>query len=181
MEEDFFLKNMKGVTPIKKEKIILRNKVLQKKITKKLKINKTIILNDRNNKEAVKLPNYKISFGEINKDLKKGKIKIDRRLDLHGYGLLDAQEKFKYEVIKMFNQKKRCILVITGKGTHISKENEIDDNEKPIKLFHGKIKNSIISWIKEEQLKKYILTYQNAGIEHGGEGAIFVYLRRNKN
>ena len=45
---------------------------------------------------------------------------------------------------------------------------------------YGKIKNSIISWIKEEDLKKYILTYQDAGFEHGGDGALFVYLRKKK-
>ena len=54
-----------------------------------------------------------------------------------------------------------------------------DDEDKP-KLFHGKIKNSIISWINNESLKSYILTYQEAGSDHGGDGAIFVYLRKKK-
>ena len=42
------------------------------------------------------------------------------------------------------------------------------------------IKNSIITWINEDNLKKYILTYQDAGFEHGGDGALFVYLRKKK-
>ena len=67
------------------------------------------------------------------------------------------------------------MLIITGKGVHKKLE---DSNEIEPKLFYGKIKNSIISWIKEEDLKKYILTYQDAGFEHGGDGAIFVYLRK---
>ena len=48
------------------------------------------------------------------------------------------------------------------------------------KDMHEKIKNSIMSWIEETDIKRYILTYQDAGIEYGGDGAIFVYLRKNK-
>ena len=69
------------------------------------------------------------------------------------------------------------MLIITGKGVHKKKENE--QNTQP-KLFYGKIKNSIISWINENDLKKYILTYQDAGFDHGGDGALFVYLRKKK-
>ena len=35
---------------------------------------------------------FKISFGEVNKELKRGKINIDRRIDLHGYGIVEAHE-----------------------------------------------------------------------------------------
>ena len=51
---------------------------------------------------------------------------------------------------------------------------------KAVQLGYGKIKNSIINWINEDDLKKYILTYQDAGFEHGGDGALFVYLRKKK-
>ena len=69
------------------------------------------------------------------------------------------------------------MLVITGKGVHKKLDNK--ENE-PLKLYYGKIKNSIVSWIKDEELKKYILTYQDASLEQGGDGAIFVYLRKKK-
>ena len=170
MEDDFFLKHMKGVKPINKEKNISKQKTKTKNIKNNpLKKHPTDIIKSTN-------PNYKISFGEINKDLKRGKIKIDRRVDLHGYSLLDAHEKFKKEVIKTYNNNKRCILVITGKGVHLNNSNQ----EKP-RLFYGKIKNSIISWINEDDLKNYILTFQDASSEHGGDGALFVYLRKKKN
>ena len=55
-----------------------------------------------------------------------------------------------------------------------------NDQDTTPKLFYGKIKNSIINWIKEANLKKYILTYQDAGFEHGGDRALFVYLRKKK-
>ena len=177
MEEDFFLKKMRGVKPFKKEKTTTRHININKKDLETNKTNKTI----KNNKTTILKnekhnSNYYLSFDNINKDLKRGKVKIDRRIDLHGYTLTEANYKFKNEVVKNYNSSKRCLLVITGKGVH--KKPKIEDTE--LKLYYGKIKNSIIDWINEGDLKKYILTYQDAGIEHGGDGAIFVYLRKKK-
>ena len=178
MEEDFFLKNMKGVKPFKKDTPIVKKKTtnkknikLDKKTNTKNTSKQTITVHKDSSSE------FKLSFGEVNKELKRGKINIDRRIDLHGYGLIEAQEKFISEVKKNYNKNKRCLLIITGKGVHKKIENEQDVNPR---LFYGKIKNSIINWIKEDDLKKYILTYQDAGIEHGGDGALFVYLRKKK-
>ena len=179
MEDDFFLKKMKGVKPIKKdttnETKIIKNKIIRKKNTK---LNEAEANKIKPNETNQKKTEYKISFGEINKDLKKGRIRIDRRLDLHGYTILEAYEKFKDEVIKLYNKNKRCMLVITGKGVHLKIKESTEENPK---LFHGKIKKSIIDWIREDQFKNYILTYQDAGFDHGGDGALFVYLRRKKN
>ena len=179
MEDDLFLKKMKGVQPIKKDKQnLFKNKPNLKTVKKqKTQNKKTEQITTKEFKEA-KLSNFEISFGAINKDLKKGRIKIDRKLDLHGHSLMDAKEIFKNEVIKMYNANKRCLLVITGKGAYKDTyKTTLDDNITP-RLFYGKIKNSIKSWINEDNLKKYILTYQDAGIEYGGDGAIYVYLRK---
>ncbi len=178
MDEDLFLKKMKGVKPFNKEKSPNTKKVASfknKKKTKEAEQSKATEIN-KNHKEQTK-PEPTFTFNDINKDLKKGRINIDRRIDLHGYTLLEAQEKLRAEIIKTHTNNKRCILVITGKGSYINKDSEV---EKP-RLFYGKIKNSIISWINENELKKYILTYQDAGFEHGGDGAIFIYLRKKRN
>jgi DNA-nicking Smr family endonuclease len=182
MEDDIFIKKMKGVKLLKNKNNyiesanIKKNKKILKTPTKTNQKDETI--ETKKTKQSI----YKITFGEINKDLKKGRIKIDKKLDLHGYNLLDAEVKFKTEVISAYNKNKRCLLVITGKGVHINNENDEDkDFKKKPKLFYGKIKNSITSWVNEDEIKNYILTYQNAGIEYGGDGAIFIYLRRKKN
>ena len=178
MVEDFFLKNMKGVKPFKKDTSIVKTKTTNKKNVKLDKKTNTKSTNKQTITEhKVSSPEFKLSFGEVNKELKRGKINIDRRIDLHGYGLVEAHEKFISEVKKNYNKNKRCLLIITGKGVHKKTENEQDTTPK---LFYGKIKNSIINWINEDDLKKYILTYQDAGFEHGGDGALFVYLRKKK-
>ncbi len=183
MEEDVFLKKMKGVIPIKKEQLprIKKKETSNKKKPKK-KLEKFSNTWENLDQTKIKKNKLNLSFGEINKDLKRGRVKIDRRIDLHGHTLLSAYEKFKAEVIKSFNNNKRCLLFITGKGVRLganSNSQEVDTN-KP-RLFYGKIKNSIINWIKEEDIQKYVLTYQDAGFEHGGDGAIFVYLRKKRN
>ncbi len=182
MEDDVFIKKMKGVQPIKnKENTNYKLTRTIKKIHTKKKTKSTQEMENQPEQKTTHKPKYNLSFGEINKDLKRGRIKVDRRLDLHGYSLIEAEERFKNEVIKLFNKNKRCLLVITGKGVHLKKnETNFYENDTP-KLYYGRIKNSIIQWIQDESLKKYILTYQDAGIEHGADGAIFVYLRRNKN
>ena len=178
MEEDLFLKNMKGVKPFKKDTTTIKKKIINKKnlkLDRKTKINNTTKQTITENK--ISDSEFKLSFTELNKELKRGKVKIDRRLDFHGYGLVEAQETFKREVKKNYNKNKRCLLIITGKGVHKKTTNDQDTNPK---LFYGKIKNSIISWINEDDLKRFILTYQDAGFEHGGDGALFVYLRKKK-
>ena len=178
MEEDFFLKNMKGVKPFKKDTSIIKTKTNNKNNIKLNKKTKTKNTSEQTfDEHKVSNSEFKLSFGEVNKELKRGKVKIDRRIDLHGYGLAEAQLKFINEVKKNYNKNKRCLLIITGKGVHKRIESEQDTSPK---LFYGKIKNSIIKWINEGDLNKYILTYQDAGFEHGGDGALFVYLRKKK-
>ena len=173
MGDEFFLKKMKGVTPLTKDENTKKvKKTYNKNYLKKNSLKKSIETKQNDLKTQIKKSKFELSFGEINKDLKRGKIDIDRRIDLHGYSLLEAYEKFKKEVKKTYEKNKRCILVITGKGLHVN-----TNNPEP-KLFYGKIKNAIVSWIEEEDLKKYILTYQDAGLDYGGDGAIFVYLRK---
>ena len=105
MEEDFFLKNMKGVKPFKKDASIVKTNTINKKNVKlDKKINTKNTSNQKITKQKVSSSEFKLSFGEVNKELKRGKINIDRRIDLHGYGLGEAHEKFISEVKKNYNK-----------------------------------------------------------------------------
>ena len=181
MKDDFFINKMKGVKPIEK-----KDDFFKKNNKRKLyNVKKDISVKESDLTTVKKIANIKksefnISFSEINKDLKKGRVKIDKKIDLHGFSLIEAEGMFRNSIIKCYNNNMRCILFITGKGVNKKTTDDINEDQKP-KLFYGKIKNHITSWINDNSLNKYILTYQNAGIEHGGEGAIFIYLRKNKN
>ena len=52
--------------------------------------------------------------------------------------------------------------------------------DKP-KLYHGIIRSSFVEWARSKKFSKYILSFEQASIEHGGDGAFYVYLRKNKN
>ena len=49
------------------------------------------------------------------------------------------------------------------------------------KMTSDEIREAFLQWTKKPELTKYILTIQKAGFAQGGDGAFYVYLRKNKN
>jgi len=178
-EDDLFLKQMKGVTPIKKNnKLISQKKETKNKIVKKnnkIKKVKSPVLEVKNNLKKPKFTLEKISIG---KNIKKKFFKIDKKIDFHGKSLLEAEEIFLSTIIECFSRGDRCLLFVTGKGLFKIKNN--DHNTGP-KLYHGVIRAAFINWVKSNKFLKYILSFERASVEHGGDGAFYVYLRKNKN
>ena len=178
-ENDFFLKQMKGVTQIKK-----KNREPNSKTTKKNNrpMNKTKPRISSGPKKTtapiIKNSDFSLEKVSIKKNIKKNILKIDKKIDFHGKNLLEAEDIFSSTVIDCFNQHKRCLLFVTGKG--IFKPKDHDEFSKP-KLYHGVIRASFFDWVRSEKLAKYILSYEQASIEHGSDGAFYVYLRKNKN
>ena len=108
--------------------------------------------------------------------MKKGRIKIDKKIDFHGLSLQNAKTLFLETINECFVQNHRCILFITGKGLY----NQNKERHKNKKLYYGKIRNNILEWNQLHIVKSKILNVQRAGPEHGGDGAFFIYLRKNK-
>ena len=178
-ENELFLKQMKGVTQIKKS-----DRVQNTKTTKKTKWKKnnqkpnTNSAPERNTTTKIQNTNLTLERVSIKKNIKKNILKIDKKIDFHGKSLLEAGEIFSSTVIDCFNQHKRCLLFITGKG--VFKPKNYDESVSP-KLYHGVIRASFFDWVSSKKLSKYILFYEQAAIEHGSDGAFYVYLRKNKN
>lgn len=177
--EDFFLKQMKGVNPIKKN-----NKVEKKKP----KAIKNFLIKDKeikNNNKILKTEtkinitksDYILENVNIKKSIKKGSFKIDKKIDFHGKTLIESEEYFYNTVLSCYDSGLRCLLFITGKGLFKIKDSNTD---KP-KLYHGVIRSAFTSWVKSNNFSKYILSYEPSSIEHGGDGAFYVYLRKKKN
>ena len=123
---------------------------------------------------------YIFEIGKTNKMLRKGQVFIDKKIDFHGKILSQAEDEFQKTVIESYKQKKRCLLFVTGKG--LNKQKNLFDGglDKSPKLFYGKIREAFLGWVKKPEMSKYILTTNKAGFEHGGDGAFYVYLRKNK-
>ena len=176
---DFFLKQMKGVSPIKKnnriekQKSVIKKQVIKKPL-KKLNVSTTSI----NNKIFDKQPKFDLESINIRKNLKKKLFRIDKKIDFHGANLLESENLFINTITDCYDLGLRCLLFVTGKGLFKAKKN--NENEPP-KLYHGVIRSSFISWVTSSKFSRKILSYEKASNEHGGDGAFYVYLRRKKN
>ena len=124
------------------------------------------------------LNNYQLQDIRIDKNklslLKRGKIKPEKILDLHGFTSVEAKTKA-IEFTKInFNLGLRLLLIITGKGK--IKINDL--NREGLKTCV--LRKSLKSWLYESDLRPYILGIVSSHIRHGGEGAFYVYLKNNK-
>ncbi|MDD9331631.1 MAG: Smr/MutS family protein [Wolbachia sp.] len=96
----------------------------------------------------------------------RGKYFISDRLDLHGYSAEDAYYKLIDFVFRNYHIGNRCVLVITGYGNATNKT--------------GTIKSNLSKWLNDVKIQRMILYHQQATKEHGGKGAFYILLRRNK-
>ena len=105
--------------------------------------------------------------------LKKGKVEIDYKLDLHGLTQIEAKQALERAILGAWKNKLRLILVITGKGLRQSKSNDLNDKEAT-----GILRRIVPRWLKEAPLSNFVLAFASAQQIHGGTGALYVLLRR---
>ncbi len=106
--------------------------------------------------------------------LRKGKIKPDARLDLHGLTAAQAHSELTAFIHRSHAAGKRLALVITGKGNSTRAEEGIMPTRQ------GILRHSLPHWLSRPDLKPKILQITPAHAKHGGGGAYYVYLRRTR-
>ena len=113
-----------------------------------------------------------------NKDFKNKKnknLKV-KSIDLHGYTLDEANKTVEDFITKSFEENVNKLIVVTGKGLH-------SDNEKDpyVSKELGILKYSIPEFISNHSnLMSMINDMTDAKIEDGGEGAFYIFLKKNK-
>lgn len=110
------------------------------------------------------------SFGKM----KRGKLRPEGRIDLHGMTLDQAQPALTGFILEAHARGKRLVLVITGKGRTRR------DSGGPVPERGGVLRRQVPLWLGQGALKSAILQVTPAHISHGGEGAYYVYLARRK-
>lgn len=105
--------------------------------------------------------------------MKRGKLAVEARLDLHGMTLEQAQPRLNRFILDAHASGKRLVLVITGKG-----KERIEPG--PIPMRRGVLKHQVPQWLKSGALRPLVLQIAEAHKSHGGTGAYYVYLRRNR-
>lgn len=104
--------------------------------------------------------------------VKQGKYKVDAEMDLHGMTLDHARTAFRHLVAQATSKGQRCILVITGKG-------DLGGGTEKVPA-RGGIRRALPIWAAEKPLDHLVLQVVPAAPTHGGTGAFYVILRRQR-
>ena len=105
--------------------------------------------------------------------LKRGKIRPEGRIDLHGMTLDRAHPALTKFILGSHAKGRRLVLVITGKG-------KMRDEGGQIPVRHGVLRHQVPQWLSMPPLSAAVLQVSQAHISHGGGGAYYVYLRRHR-
>lgn len=104
--------------------------------------------------------------------LRRGQIPIEARIDLHGYTKDQAKGVLTTFIRAAYGEGKRCVLVITGKGSR--------NQTGTLLPTKGVLRLNVPKWLNEDPLSDLIIKHYPAKPKDGGDGAIYVYLKRSK-
>jgi len=96
--------------------------------------------------------------------IKKGRITIDARIDLHGLIRAEAHNLLHGFLVQARERGMRHVLVITGKGRSGSSE--------------GVLRRDVPQWLEKAEFRLLVSGVETSAPGHGGDGALYVRLRR---
>ncbi len=99
--------------------------------------------------------------------LSRGKDEIDARLDLHGMTQTRAHRALHGFLQRAHHEGHTFVLVITGKGKVGGSEAE-----------RGVLRRQVPHWLSLPEFRTLVVGFEEAHIGHGGEGALYVRIRR---
>ena len=103
---------------------------------------------------------------EMTRRLHRGAFSIQDHLDLHGLGVLEAQDAVDRFLANAVRQGLRMILIIHGRG--------LSSPGEPV------LKSRLVQWLNRGRWRKWVLAYTSARHCDGGVGATYVLLRSRK-
>lgn len=105
--------------------------------------------------------------------LRQGRLLPEARIDLHGMTLERAHPALTGFILRSHAAGLRLVLVVTGKGKD-------RDSGGPIPLRQGVLRHAVPEWLGQAPLGPLVLQIAQAHRKHGGGGAYYVYLRRQR-
>ncbi len=100
----------------------------------------------------------------------RGREPIDARIDLHGMTQARAHAALLGFLQRSQDDGARMALVVTGKGSGGSARDST--------AVRGVLKRQVPIWLSLPEFRAFIVGFEDAHIGHGGEGALYVRLRR---
>jgi DNA-nicking Smr family endonuclease len=99
----------------------------------------------------------------------RGHAAIDARLDLHGMTQQQAHAALLHFLMQAQAQDAKLALVVTGKG--------IGGGAGAV-FERGVLRRQVPEWLSLPEFRRFIVSFQEAHASHGGEGALYLRLRR---
>jgi DNA-nicking Smr family endonuclease len=101
--------------------------------------------------------------------LSRGRKEIDARLDLHGMTQTRAHRALSGFLQRAHREGLTFVLVITGKGRAMGPESE-----------RGVLRRQVPQWLSLPEFRSLVVGFEEAHVGHGGEGALYVRIRRSR-
>jgi DNA-nicking Smr family endonuclease len=117
------------------------------------------------------MPASKLADAGGHKKVRRGKLEIDAKIDLHGMRQIEAQTALTSIIARTRASGGRCILVVTGKGQ------PIDPGEDFISPQPGVIRRRLPEWLEAADLRHHVSGFAQAHAKDGGSGAFYVLLK----
>ena len=99
----------------------------------------------------------------------RGRVEIGARIDLHGTKQGEAKERLSAFLHRAQARGKSLVLVITGKGT-----------AAPEGAERGVLRRAVPLWLALPELRAFVIGFEEAAPSHGGAGALYVRIRKNR-
>jgi DNA-nicking Smr family endonuclease len=101
--------------------------------------------------------------------LRRGRLEVDAKLDLHGYRQAEAHRALIEFLRRAQAAGAKMAIIVTGKGQSVRR----DDLEQP-----GVLRRMTPIWLQAPGLRDVVASFGEASRHHGGEGALYVQIRR---
>jgi DNA-nicking Smr family endonuclease len=95
---------------------------------------------------------------------------IDARIDLHGHTQKQAHAALFHFLQRAQADGARTVLVVTGKGAARGAREAGSER--------GVLKRQVPMWLSLPEFRSFLVGFEEAHVGHGGEGALYVRLRR---
>ncbi len=103
--------------------------------------------------------------------LSRGSAEVEAKLDLHGHTQAEAKSRLLRFLESAQAREHSLVLVITGKG---KRGGDGWSNEG------GVLKRQVPLWLSLPEFRALVIGFEEAGIRHGGAGALYIRVRRRR-
>lgn len=107
----------------------------------------------------------------LKQKISRGSTGIDAKLDLHGHTQAEAKSRLLRFLQNAQAREHALVLVITGKGKR---------GEDSWSSEGGVLKRQVPLWLSLPEFRPLVIGFEEAGVRHGGAGALYLRVRRRR-